>query len=264
MKNILGNPPLDPEIFYVQKLYYFLFLITFSALAAIFSGWRFGTDKGALAFGLGVFLSYLAMVFKKSFAFPDKKVVAKRMAKEISQDTSPLAIARFASQLYYYLDEKSRALALLERFLPSHDPLLCATLAEIYLKEGKSRKALSTLRENPYALTNPLLLAGQGHIQRQNRKTSEAVKLYERSLRLAKEAGFPHNGAHKLTQFLLTMSYTASIHHALADCYLTLNELTQAKKHYRAGNLLLLDISLWRFSKQSLSRRSAKSFTKSS
>ena len=260
----MKNVPLDPEIFYVQKLYYFLFLITFSALAGIFCAWRFGWDKGVLAFCIGLFISYLAMILKKSFALPDKKIVAKRMAKEISQDTSPLVIARFASQLYYYLNEKDRAMALLEQFLPSHDPLLCATLAEIYHKEGKPRRALSVLRENPYALANPLLLATLGHIQHQNGKTTEAIKLYERSLRLAREAGFPHNGAHKLTQLLLTLSYTASIHHALADCCLELKEYPKAKKHYRAGNLLLVDISLWRSSKQGPSRRSAKSFTKSS
>lgn len=260
----MKNSQLDPEIFYVQKFYYFLFLATFSAAAAILAGWKFGWEKGALTFVVGLFLSYLAMMVKRSFAMPDKKLIAKRMAKEISQDTSPLAIARFASQLYYYLNDTERSVALLEKFVPSHDPLLCATLSEIFLREGKPRKALSILRENPYALTNPLLLATQGHVLRQNGKITEAARFYERSLRLAKEAGFPHNGAHPFTQFLLTMSYTASIHHALADCYMILKDIPSAKRHYRAGNLRLIDISLWRSSKQGLSRRSAKSFTKSS
>ncbi|KLU62159.1 tetratricopeptide repeat protein [Peptococcaceae bacterium CEB3] len=260
----MKSAPLDPEVFYVQKLYYFFFLITLSFMTGVICGWRFGWKAGVLAFLVGLVLSYLAMLFKKSFALPDRKIVAKRMAKEISQAASPLVIARFASQLYYYLKEKDRAIALLEQFLPSCDPLVCATLAEIYLREGKSRKALSVLHDNPYALANPLLLATQAHILRQNGKTAEAVKLYERSLRLAKGAGFPHNGAHRLTQALLTISYTASIHHALADCFLELKDTTAAEKHYRAGNRLLVDISLWRSSKPRLSRLSAKSFTKSS
>ncbi len=260
----MKNSQLDPEVFYVQKLYYFLFLATCSAIAAVFAGWKLGLYRGALTFGVGLSLSYIAMIIKRSFAMPDKKRIAKRMAKEISQDTSPLAIARFASQLYYYLNDTERSVALLEKFLPSQDPLLCATLAEIFLREGKSRKALSILRENPYALAHPLLLATQGHILRRNGKINEAARLYQRSLRLAKEAGFPHNGAHPFTQFLLTLSYTASIHHALADCYTILKDIPSAKKHYRAGNLRLIDISLWRSTKQGLSRRSAKSFTKSS
>lgn len=255
---------LDPEIFYVQKLYYFLFLATFSAIASVLTGWKYGLQKGTLIFAIGLFLSYFAMMFKRSFALPDKKLIAKRMAKEISQDTSPLVIARFASQLYYYLNDTERAISILEKFLASQDPLLCATLAEIFLREGKPRKALSILRDNPYTLTNPLLLATQGHILRKTGKISEAARLYERSLRLAKEAGFPHNGAHPFTQFLLTLSYTASIHHALADCYMILKDVPSAKRHYRAGNLRLLDISLWRSTKEGLSRRSTKSFTKSS
>lgn len=260
----MKNTKLDPEILYVQKLYYFLFLTTFSLLASLIIGWRFGWDKGGIVLIAGILFAYTAMLFKKSFAMPDKKIIAKRMAKEISQDTSPLVIARFASQLYYYLNETERAIDLLEKFLPSHDPLLCATLAEILLKEGKTRKALSVLRENPYTLTNPLLLTTQGHILRQSGKTAEAVKIYERSLRLSKEAGFPHNGAHRFTQFLLTLSYTANIHHALADCYTILKDFPSAKKHYLAGNLRLIDISLWRFLKHGLSKRSAKTFTKSS
>lgn len=260
----MKNGQIDPEIYYVQKLYYFLFLATFSAVAAVAAGWKFGLQKGGLTFALGLSFSYLAMLLKRSFALPDKKRIAKRMAKEISQDTSPLAISRFASQLYYYLNDTERSIDLLEKFLPSHDPLLCATLAEILLREGKSRKALSTVRENPYALTNPLLLATQGHVLRQNNKISDAAKLYERSLRFAKESGFPHNGASRFTQFLLTLSYTASIHHALADCYMILKDFPLARQHYHAGNLRLIDVSLWRSSKPMLSRRSAKSFTKSS
>ncbi|MHB1652723.1 MAG: tetratricopeptide repeat protein [Desulfitobacteriaceae bacterium] len=260
----MKNARLDPEIFYVQKLYYFLFLATFCTLAGVFSGWRFGWDKGVIVLVIGIIFAYIAMLFKKSFTIPEKKVIAKRMAKEISQDTSPLVIARFASQLYYYLDDTNRAVDLLEKFLPSHDPLLCATLAEILLKEDKPRRALSILRENPLALTNPLLLATQGHVLRQSDKTAEAVKMYERSLRLAKEVGFPHNGAHRFTQFLLTMSYTANIHHVLGNCYTILKDFPAAKKHYRAGNFRLIDISLWRSLKQGLSRQSAKTFTKSS
>lgn len=260
----MKNTILDPEILYVQKLYYFLFLATFSLLTGLFTGWRFGWDKGIIVFVTGMLFAYLAMLFKKSFVMPDKKIVAKRMAKEISQKTSPLVIARFASQLYYYLNETERALDLLETFLPSHDPLLCATFAEILLKEGKPRKALAVLHENPNTIFNPLLLATQGHILRKSGRTTEAIKMYERSLRLSKDAGFPHNGAHKFTQFLLTMSYTANIHHALGDCYAELKDFRAAKKHFWAGNLRIIDISLWRFLKQGLSKRSFKTFTKSS
>ncbi|MFZ3132305.1 MAG: hypothetical protein WA125_14720 [Desulfosporosinus sp.] len=50
----------------------------------------------------------------------------------------------------------------------------------------------------------------------------------------------------QFTQKLLTLSYRASIHHSLADCYFLPEELPAAKRQYRAGNLLLFDLSLWR------------------
>ncbi|MHB1406503.1 MAG: tetratricopeptide repeat protein [Desulfitobacteriaceae bacterium] len=252
----------DPEILYVQKLYFFLFLATFSLLAAILIGGRFGVQGGFFAFGIGLILSYLLMLKKKTFNAPQKKITVQRMAREISQDSSPLAIARFASQLYYYLHEPSQAISLLEKFLSSHDPLLCATFADILFKEGRSKQALSIVRDNPYALIDPLLLATQGHILRQLGKIPDAVRMYERSLRLAKEAGFPHNGAHWFTQRLLSLAYTGSIHHALADCYLSLKDSEAAKQHYRAGNIRFLDLTFWRFPSQSHGH-TAKTYTKS-
>ncbi|WP_206811897.1 tetratricopeptide repeat protein [Paradesulfitobacterium ferrireducens] len=251
----------DPEILYVQKLYFFLFLATFSLLAAILIGWRVGVQGGIFSFLIGLIISYAAMLRKKTFSPPQKKVTVQRMAREISQDTSPLAISRFASQLYYYLHEPGQAISLLEKFLSSHDPLLCATLADILYKEGRTKQALSVARDNPYALIDPLLLATQGHILKELGKLQDAARMYERSLRLAKEAGFPHNGAHWLTQHFLSLAYTGSIHHALADCYLALKDFDAAKQHYRAGNRRFLDLTFWRFPSQSITRP-AKNYTK--
>jgi tetratricopeptide (TPR) repeat protein len=236
----------DPEILYVQKLYFFMFLATFTVLTCAIVFWLWDLDYALSILGIGLITCYIAMLKKKNFAPPAKHITAKRMAREISQDTTPMSVARFASQLYYYFHESTLAISLLEKFLPSHDPLLCTTLADILLKEDKAKKALYILRDNPFALVDPLLLATQGHVLKHIGKIPEAAKLYDRSLRLAKQNGFPHSGAHWFTQKLLTLSYTASIHHTLADCYYLLEDLPAAKRQYRAGNLLLFDLSLWR------------------
>ena len=251
----------DSEILYVQKLYYFLFLATFTTLTSALVFWRFGLNIGLPVLGGGLVISYIAMFKKKNFNPPEKKATAKRMAHAISQDTSPLSIARFACQLYYYFHRPTQAISLLEKFLPSNDPLLCMTLGDILLKEGKAKRALYVLRDNPYALIDPLLLTTQGHALIQIEKIPEAVRMFERSLHLAKQNGFPHSGAHWFTQKLLTLSYTASIHHTLADCYVILEDLPEAKRHYRAGNLLLFDLSLWRYLPAPI--RSAKKYSKS-
>ena len=253
----------DREIVYVQKLYYFFFLFSCSALAGLIAGVRFGFRIGLLAAGLGTAIAYVLMVGKKSFPPPAKKAAAQRMAREISQSTSPIALSRFASQLYYYFNEQRRAVSLLEQFLPGHDPLLCATLADILLKQGQPRRALKILRENPHALVDPLLLATQGHALKQLGKTAEAIRMYERSLHFAKEVGFPHNGANWLTQRLLTLSYTAHIHHALAECYKMTDNPTAARRHYWAGNMRLFDVTLWRHPNARLFH-SLKSYTNSS
>ena len=236
----------DLEILYVQKLYYFFFLTTFSTLISAIALWGFGLNISLLVLGGGLVISYIAMLKKKSFTIPEKKVTAKRMAHAISQDTSPLSIARFACQLYYYFHKPTQAISLLEKFLPSHDPLLCMTLGDILLKEGKAKHALTVLRDNPYAQIDPLLLTTQGHALKQIEKIPEAVSMFERSLDIAKQNGFPHSGAHWFTQKLLTLGYTVSIHHTLADCYVMLGNLPEATRHYRAGNRLLFDLSLWR------------------
>lgn len=237
----------DSEILYVQKLYYFLFLATLTLFTCALALWWFGLRIGLIILASGLILSYIAMFKKKKFTPPEKKIAAKRMARTISQDTSPLSIARFACQLYYYFNKPTQAISLLEKFLPTHDPLLCITLGDILLKEGKAKQALYILRDNPYALIDPLLLTTQGRALIQIEKIPEAVRMFERSLHIAKQNGFPHNGAHWFTHKLLTLSYTASIHHTLADCYVILGNLPDAKRHYRAGNCLLFDISLWRY-----------------
>lgn len=236
----------DPEILYVQKLYFFLFLITITTLASAITTWIFNITYALMIFVSGLGISYIAMLKKNSFIPPDKKITAQRMARDISQDTSPLSIARFASQLYYYFHEPAQAITLLEKFLSSHDPLLYSTLGEILLKEGKAKRALYVLRDNPYALVDPLLLSTQGRILKQINRIPEAAKVFERSLNLAKQNGFPHSGAHWFTHIMLTISYKANIHHTLADCYVILADFPQAKRHYRAGNRLLLDFTLWR------------------
>ncbi|MDP4158434.1 MAG: tetratricopeptide repeat protein [Bacillota bacterium] len=235
----------DVEILYVQKVYYFLFLATFSIFASAIALWRFGRKGGLLVLGVGLCLSYIAMLRKRSFDPPEQKKTARLMARSISQDTNPLAIARFASQLYYYFHKPAQAISLLEKFLPSHDPLLCTTLGDILLKEGKANRALYILRENPHSFVDPLLLSTQGHVLKQIEKIPEAVHMFERSLYLAKQKGFPNNGSHWVTQKLLTLSYMATIHHTLAECYVILENFPEAKRHCRAGNWLLFDLSLW-------------------
>lgn len=251
----------DSEILYVQKLYYFLFLVTITTLISAIALWHFGLNISLLVLGGGLIISYIAMLKKKTFTPPEKKITAKRMAHAISQDTSPLSIARFACQLYYYFNKPAQAILLLEKFLPCHDPLLCMTLGDILLKEGKAKRALYVLRDNPNTLIDPLLLTTQGHALIQIEKIPEAVRMFERSLHLAKQNGFPQSGAHWFTQKLLTLSYTASIHHTLADCYVILENLPEAKHHYRAGNRLLFDLSLWRYHPSPI--RSAKKYNKS-
>lgn len=236
----------DPEILYVQKIYFFMFLATFTTLASAITFYFIGLDCALFVQGVGLCISYIAMLKKKGFAPPSKNVTAMRMAHQISQDTSPISIARFSCQLYYYFNESAQAISLLEKFLPSHDPLLCMTLGDILLKEGEAKLALHVLHANPFALVDPLLLATQGHALKHIGKISEAANMFERSLYLAKQNGFPHNGAHWFTQKLLSVSYKASIHHTLADCYLFLEDLPHAKRQYHAGNMLLFDLSLWR------------------
>ncbi len=246
---------LDPEILYVQKLYFFLFLTNILSIVTGIVIWRLGWRTGLSFFGFGLLSAYLTMIKKKSFRLPKKKIIIQRMSKEISLDTDPLTISRFASQMYYYLHEQLQAISILKEFLKSQDPLLCATLVEILLKEGRVSEASAVLDSNPYSLIDPLLLASQGHIFRQTGKTLEAIKMYELSLRFAKVVGFPHNGANWLTQRLLTLGHKANIHHTLADCYMKLNDLPTARRHYWAGNLRLLDITFWRLTKHNHSIR---------
>ena len=147
----------DPEILYVQKLYFFMFLATFTGLICAFTFWLSGLHWALFVLGVGLSISYIAMLKKKTFAPPEKTLTAKRMAHEILQDTSPVSISRFACQLYYYFHESTQAISLLEKFLPSHDPLLCTTLGDILLKEGKAKRALYILRDNPFALVLSLI-----------------------------------------------------------------------------------------------------------
>jgi tetratricopeptide (TPR) repeat protein len=236
----------DLEILYVYKLYYFLSLFTFFLCASFIVSWRFNLVAGGGFLFFGFIFSYMAMIRKKSFPPPDRKLTAQKMAREITQNSTPLAISRFASQLYFYFHEPRQAIPLLEKYLDTQDPLLCATLADILLREGHPRQALGIIRENQYTLSDPLLLATQGHILQHMGKYQEAIKIYERSLRFAHESGFPHNGANRFTQLLLTLSYTASIHHSLGDCYLVQKDYFNAKKHFWSGNIRFFDITLWR------------------
>lgn len=252
----------DLEILYVYKLYYFLSLFILFLCASFVMVWRFNWLIGGFVFFIGSIFSYLTMMRKKSFPPPDKKSTAQKMAREITQDPTPLAVSRFASQLYFYFHEPKQAIPLLEKYLDTQDPLLCATLADILLREGRPRHALSVIHGNHYTLTDPLLLATQGHILQHMGKLHDAVKIYERSLRLAHESGFPHNGANRFTQRLLTLSYTASIYHSLGDCYFVLKDYPNAKKNYRSGNIRFFDITLWRKVKLPTSV-SPKSYTKS-
>lgn len=237
----------DLEILYVQKIYYFMFLVTLTLLGFAVTLWRFDLQIGLLVLISGLIISYFSMIRKKYFSPPEKKITAQRMAHTISQDSSPLSLSRFASQLYYYFHEPAQAISLLEKFLPCHDPLLCTTLCDILIKEGKAKRALYIIRDNPNALIDPLMLATQGTVLLKIGKIPEAIKMFERSLHWAKQSGFPNNGSHWFTQILLSRGYTASIHHTLADCYMIMENFQEAKRHYRAGNILLFDVSLWRY-----------------
>lgn len=236
----------DLEVIYVYKLYYFFSLLIFFFPASLVLTWRFGQRYGVPAFAISFAIAYFLMMKKKSFPIPDKKITAQKMAKEITQKPSPLTISRFSSQLYFYFNEKRQAISLLEKYQNTNDPLLCATLADILLREGRPGHALKTIRENPHCLSDPLLLFILGHILQQMNRWQEAIKIYELSLTLARSSGFPHNGTNRFTHFLLSSSYIASIHHSLGDCYMFLEEYTKAKKHYLLGNIHLFDISLWR------------------
>lgn len=252
----------DLEILYVYKLYYFLSLLILSLCASLIVVWKFDWLTGSLVFFVGLMTSYLAMMRKKSFPPPDKKSTAQKMAREITQDPTPLAISRFASQLYFYFNEPRQAIPLLEKYLDTQDPLLCATLADMLLREGRPRQALSVIHANHYTLSDPLLLATQGHILQNMGKLNDAVRIYERCLRFAHKSGFPHNGANHFTQFLLTLSYTASIYHSLGDCYFLLKDYPNAKKYYHSGNIRFLDITFWRKVKLPMNV-SPKNYTKS-
>lgn len=252
----------DIEILYVQKLLYFLYLTTFALLTCALTFVLFGLNIGLLVFAGGLCISYVTMLKKNSFILPEKRITIKRMARTIAQDTSPQSIARFASQLYYYLHQPKQAISLLEKFLPSQDPLLCTTLGDILLKEGHTQLALKILDDNPYTCADPLLLATQGHALKQINNIHESAKKFEQSLQLAKQNGFADSGSNWLTKKLLTLSYTAFIHHTLADCYVMLEDIPKAKRHYRAGNRLIFDFSLWRFY-QSSPDYSAKNYMKS-
>lgn len=169
------------------------------------------------------------------------------MAREIAQTVDPVSVSRFASQLYCYFHNPQQAITLLEKFQSERDPLLCITLGEILFKEGQPQQALHVLEDSPFAFDDPLLLAAQGHILRHFGKLPEAVNMYQRSLGHIRRYGLPKNGAPWFTHKLLNLSYCANMHHTLADCYYVLKNFSAAKREYRAGNRLLLDISLWRY-----------------
>ncbi|AFM42092.1 hypothetical protein Desaci_3190 [Desulfosporosinus acidiphilus SJ4] len=236
----------DLEILYVQKIYFFMFLMTLTLLSFAVTIWAFGIKVALIVLIIGLITSYIAMIKKQSFSPPEKKITAQRMARAIAQDASPISLSRFASQLYYYFHKPSQAISLLEKFLSSHDPLLCTTLCDILLKEGKPAQALYIIRDNPYTLLNPLLLATQGIALLKLGKISESILVFERSLHIAKTRGFPSNGSAWITQKLLSLGYIARIHHTLGDCYFMMKNLKKAKFHYLSGNLLLFDVSLWR------------------
>ena len=236
----------DLEVIYIYKLYYFFTLLLLFLPLNLVLTWRFGQLIGLTALGLSFVFAYFLMMQKKNFPVPDKKVTAQKMAKEITQQPSPLAVSRFSSQLYFYFNEKRQAIRLLEKYKDTQDTLLSATLADILLREGRLIQALKTIRENPHYLSDPLLLFILGQIYQQFHKWEEAIRIYELSLSIARKTGFPQNGANRFTHFILSLSYTANIHHSLGDCYSFLEQYPQARKHYFLGNIRLFDISLWK------------------
>lgn len=62
----------DLEILYVQKLYYFMFLATFSILISAIIVWNFDLHSGLYALAIGLGISYMAMVMKRSFNPPEQ------------------------------------------------------------------------------------------------------------------------------------------------------------------------------------------------
>ena len=89
----------DPEILYVQKLYFFMFLSTFYSVSCVLVFWLWGILSALCLLTVSFIISYIAMVKKNSFALPGKKITAQRMAQEITQISDPVSISRFASQL---------------------------------------------------------------------------------------------------------------------------------------------------------------------
>ncbi|NMA70157.1 MAG: tetratricopeptide repeat protein [Desulfitobacterium sp.] len=254
--------PFDSEILYVYKLYYFLSFLAFFTLLSIILGWRFGLIVGLIIFILGFLTSYLMMTLKKSFSPPDKKLTAQRMAKEITKDLNPLAISRFASQLYFYFNEPEQAISLLRKYQYTNDSILCATLADFFLREGLPHQGLKVIHQNPQKNSDPLLLMVLGRTYQQLEKLEKAIIYYRKSLLIARKKGYPHNGANKLTKTFLALSYRASTYHSLGDCYSLLKNHSLAKKHYILGNLLFFDLSLWKNHKIS-NPYSPHSYTKS-
>ncbi|MGE4273148.1 MAG: tetratricopeptide repeat protein [Desulfitobacterium sp.] len=242
----MGQVKYDLQVLYVYKLYYFFSIFIFFILTGLFLWWRFGPILGVCSLLIGFSIAYLLMMRKRSFPPPDKKSTAQKMAKEITQGSTPLAISHFASQLYFYFRETRQAIALLEKYQNTNDPLLCATLADLLLREDRPKHALNIIQKNPNFYKEPLLLIIHGHILQHMNKWQEAIDIYEQSLDLAHKTGFPHNGTDKLTQFLLSLSYTATLHHSLGDCYVVVRDYSKANKHYILGNIRFFDISLWR------------------
>ncbi|MDR3289567.1 MAG: tetratricopeptide repeat protein [Peptococcaceae bacterium] len=238
----------DPEVLYMYKLHYLLCLVVFSLISGVAAYLIGGKTVGVVTLLGGIVVSYLSMLLKTEFKTPDEKIAAKRIAREIlAKDASPATVSRLASQLHYYFQKTEQAVVLLTKYLSGNAPVIYVTLADILQKKGKPKQALSILRTNPQAFFEPMLLASQGYSLKQLGEIQEAIQAFERCCCSAKKHRLPHNGSRRLTQWLTELSYMAFIHHALAECYWLANDFQAAKRHYFAGNIRLLDITLWRF-----------------
>lgn len=65
----------DLEILYVQKIYFFMFLMTLTLLSFAVTIWAFGIKVALIVLIIGLITSYIAMIKKQSFSPPEKKLL---------------------------------------------------------------------------------------------------------------------------------------------------------------------------------------------
>ncbi len=236
-------PELPREIIYVQKLHYLIFLIIYGLALTIsvtlfFHNWYIGL--GTLF--VSVSLSYYLAWQKQEVTKPEK--VAHQIAENfVAQQFSAHSAAVTATQIYYLLGDFQRAECLLRSYLPTQEPFIYTTLADIYLGLGQIDAAAQCL--NGFAtLEHPLIQLYLGRVFLQQKKFSPALKHLELSRTISEAKGLPKTKGW-LHNHLMHWSIKAALFHALADCHLGLGNNTQARQYRRHGNSYIIYPGLW-------------------